>query len=50
MMAYLDTEAGKACCKLIGDVARDVKLQGVGSAFAFRKEDTAPARHVQQGA
>jgi polar amino acid transport system substrate-binding protein len=38
MMAYLETEAGKACCKLIGDLERDVKLQGVGSAFAFRKD------------
>jgi polar amino acid transport system substrate-binding protein len=39
MMAYLETEAGKACCKLFADLERDVKLQGVGSAFAFRKED-----------
>jgi polar amino acid transport system substrate-binding protein len=38
MMAYLETDAGKACCKLFGDVERDVKIQGPGSAFAFRKE------------
>jgi polar amino acid transport system substrate-binding protein len=38
MMAYLETDAGKACCKLFGDVERDVKLQGPGSAFGFRKE------------
>jgi polar amino acid transport system substrate-binding protein len=41
MMAYLETDAGKGCCKLLGDLERDVKLQGAGSAFAFRKEDTA---------
>jgi lysine-arginine-ornithine-binding protein len=39
MMAYLESDAGKACCKLFGDVERDVKLQGPGSAFAFRKSD-----------
>jgi polar amino acid transport system substrate-binding protein len=39
MMAYLETDAGKGCCKLLGDLERDVKLQGVGAAFAFRKEN-----------
>ncbi len=38
MMAYLDTDAGKGCCKLIGDMERDVKLQGPGAAFGFRKD------------
>jgi polar amino acid transport system substrate-binding protein len=41
MMAYLETDGGKGCCKLIGDLERDVKMQGVGAAFAFRKEDAA---------
>jgi polar amino acid transport system substrate-binding protein len=39
MIAYLETDAGKACCAMIGDLPRDVAIQGVGSAFAFRKGD-----------
>ena len=38
MMAYLETDAGKACCTFVADLERDVKLQGAGSSFAFRKD------------
>lgn len=39
--AWLDTEEGAACCKLLGTVESDPVIHGEGAGIAIRKEDTA---------
>jgi len=38
---FLKSDAGKACCKLIGNVADDQAILGTGVGGGIRKEDTA---------
>jgi polar amino acid transport system substrate-binding protein len=39
LQAFLDSDAGKACCKLIGSVADDPAILGTGVGGGLRKED-----------
>ena len=39
--AFLDTDAGRACCKLLGTVADDPKTLGLGFGGGVRREETA---------
>jgi polar amino acid transport system substrate-binding protein len=41
LLAFLDTDAGKACCKMIGNVADDPAILGMGVGGGVRKDDTA---------
>ena len=41
IQAFLDTDAGKACCKLLGAADKDPKILGQGFAGGVRKEDAA---------
>ncbi len=41
LQAFLDSDAGKACCKLLGNVAEDLKILGPGVGGGLRKDDTA---------
>ena len=41
LQAFLDSDAGKACCKLLGSVADDPAVLGKGVGGGVRKEDTA---------
>ena len=41
LQAFLDSDAGKACCKLLGSVADDPVVLGKGVGGGVRKEDTA---------
>jgi polar amino acid transport system substrate-binding protein len=38
--AWLETEEGAACCKLLGTVESDPVIHGEGAGIAIRKEDT----------
>ena len=40
LQAFLDSDAGKACCKLLGSVADDKEVLGQGVGGGMRKEDT----------
>ncbi len=41
LAAFLESDAGKACCKLLGNVAEDLVILGPGVGGGLRKEDTA---------
>lgn len=41
LQAFLDSDAGKACCKLLGSVADDKEVLGQGVGGGMRKDDTA---------
>ena len=41
LQAFLDSDAGKACCKLLGNVADDKEVLGKGVGGGVRKEDAA---------
>ena len=41
LQAFLDSDAGKACCKMLGNVADDPAILGDGVGGGMRKEDTA---------
>ena len=41
LQAFLDSDAGKACCKMLGNVADDKVVLGIGVGGGLRKEDTA---------
>ena len=36
---FLDTDQGKECCEIKGDVADDPKILGLGAGMGFRKSD-----------
>ena len=37
--AFLETEQGKACCEMKGEVAQDLEILGPGVGVGLRKED-----------
>ena len=39
LQAFLDSDAGKACCKSAGNVAADAEVLGAGVGFGLRKGD-----------
>ncbi|PWK64310.1 transporter substrate-binding domain-containing protein [Aminobacter sp. AP02] len=41
LKTYLDTDAGKACCDMKGDVAEDLEVLGPGVGVGLRKGDEA---------
>ena len=41
LLAYLDSDEGKACCELKGAVPNDTEILGYGVGVGLRKEDTA---------
>ena len=41
LSAWLETEEGAACCRLLGTVESDPVIHGEGAGIAIRKEDTA---------
>lgn len=41
LKTYLDTEQGKACCEIKGDVAEDLEVLGPGVGVGLRKGDEA---------
>ena len=41
LQAFLDSDAGKACCKMLGNVADDPDILGTGVGGGLRKEDSA---------
>lgn len=40
LQAYLDSDAGKACCESVGNVADDKEILGAGVGAGLRKGDT----------
>ena len=41
LQAFVDSDAGKACCKMLGNVAPDLAILGPGVGGGVRKADTA---------